>query len=311
MRFANEVAHDIDDPETHGSVWQRMRAFRIVGGDEESRTRTDLRIGALGSGSDYTPFLQHTGVPSLSIGFGGEDAGGVYHSIYDDFYWYTHFSDTAFVYGRALAQTVGTMVMRLADADVLPQEFGDLGETVNGYVTELKALRETIAKQVTSTNLSLSEGVFAAANDPRRPELPPKFDSVPPFLNFAPLDNAAAELTAAASRFEKAYAPAIAGGIAAPALQQLNDLLRQTDQALLLPEGLPRRPWYAHALYAPGFYTGYGVKTMPGAREAMEQHQWKEADTEIGRIASALMREAELIDRATALLDRRDIRPLP
>ncbi len=311
MRFANEVAHDIDDPETHGSVWQRMRAFRIVGGEEESRTRTDLPIGALGSGSDFTPFLQHAGVPTLSVGFGGEDGGGIYHSIYDDFYWYTHFSDTSFVYGRALAQTVGTMVMRMADADVLPQEFGDLGETVNGYVTELKALRETIAKQITGTNLSIRDGVYAATNDPRHPALPPKLDSVPPFLNFAPLDNAAAQLTAAASRFEKAYASAITGGVVVPALNELNDLLRQTDQALLLPEGLPRRPWYAHSLYAPGFYTGYGVKTMPGAREAMEQHNWTEADTEIGRIAAALARETELIDRAAALLERHDSRPVP
>ena len=305
MRFANEVAHDIDDPETHGTVWQRMRAFRIVGGDEESRTRPDLRIGALGSGSDFTPFLQHTGVPTLNIGFGGEDGGGIYHSIYDDFYWYTHFSDTAFVYGRALSQTAGTMVMRMANADMLPQEFGNVGETVGGYVTELKALRDTIAKQIEGSNRSIIEGIYAAVNDPRRPELPPKIDSVPPFLNFAPLDNAAAGLVDAAARFEKAYGPATAARGAAATLAQVNDLLRQTDQALLLPEGLPRRPWYAHALYAPGYYTGYGVKTMPGVREAIEQHSWKEADAEILRIAAALAREIALIDRATALLERR------
>ena len=309
MRFANEVAHDIQDPEAHVPVWNRMRAFKIAGGDQESRTRTDLKIDALGSGSDFTPFLQHTGIPTLDIGFGGEDGGGIYHSIYDDFYWYTHFSDTSFVYGRALAQTAGTMVMRMADADVLPQEFGDLSETVNGYVKELKDLRESIAKKIDETNKSLDEGVFAAANDPRRPSLPPKRDSMPPFLNFAPIDNAAASLKDAASRFEKAYTPAMANGETAAMLSQINTLLRQTDNALLLPGGLPRRPWYEHSLYAPGFYTGYGVKTMPGAREAMEQKNWKEADTELGRIAAALTREADLIRQAAALLERRDIKP--
>jgi N-acetylated-alpha-linked acidic dipeptidase len=312
MRFSNEVAHDIDDPETHMPVWQRMRAFRIVGGDEESRKRNDLKIGALGSGSDYTPFLQHLGIPTLNVGFGGEDGGGIYHSIYDSFYWYTHFSDTSFVYGRALAQTAGTMIMRMADADVLPQEFGDLSETVTGYVTELKALREAVARKITETNLSIAEGVFTAANDPRHPELPPKGDAPAPFLNFAPVDNAASGLNAAASRFEKAYASSMSSGVSAATLSQVTALLRQTDDALLLPEGLPKRPWYEHSLYAPGFYTGYGVKTMPGVREAIEQKDWKQADTEIGRVAAALGRETALILKAADLLERRvDIRPLP
>ena len=303
MRFANEVARDIDDPESHVSVWERMRAFRVIGGDQAARSGGDLRIGALGSGSDYTPFLQHAGVPTLDIGFGGEDGGGIYHSIYDDFYWYTHFSDTAFVYERALSQTAGTMVMRMADADILPQEFGDLSETASGYITEIKALRESIAKEIENINRSLADGFYAETNDPRHPVLPPKADSVPPFLNFTPLDNAAAGLKAAAARFEAAYPSAIAGSLAAGSVAQVNDLLRQTDEALLLPGGLPRRPWYAHSLYAPGYYTGYGVKTMPGAREAIEQHNWKEADAEIGRIAAALQREADLIDRATALIE--------
>ena len=298
MRFANEVAHDIDDPETHTPVWQRMRAFRIVGGDLESRGRSELTIGALGSGSDFTPFLQHAGVPTLNIGFGGEDGGGIYHSIYDDFYWYTHFSDTAFVYGRALAQTAGIMMMRMASADVLPQEFGNLSETVGGYVTELKALRESTAKSIENVRRSIAEGVYAAASDPRRPELGPHPDSLAPFLNFAPLDNASAALKDAAARFEKAYPNAMAVPENAAAVAQLNALLRQTDQALLLPGGLPRRPWYEHSLYAPGFYTGYGVKTMPGPREAIEQGYWPEADREIGRIAERLNAVVKLIDQA-------------
>ena len=307
MRFANDAARDIDDPETHTPVWNRMRAFKIVGGEKEARTRSDLQIGALGSGSDFTPFLQHTGVPTLNIGFGGEDGGGIYHSIYDDFYWYTHFSDTAFVFGRALAQTAGTMMMRMASADVLPQEFSNLSETVAGYVDELKALRESIATDIENVRKSVAEGVYAATNDPRRPEQPPKIDSTPPFLNFAPLDNAAAKLKDAALRFEKAYGSDGATGAGATAVMQLNALLRQTDQALLVPGGLPRRPWYEHSLYAPGYYTGYGVKTMPGAREAMEQKNWTEADAQIVKIAGALDRETELLVRAAVLMERRTI----
>jgi N-acetylated-alpha-linked acidic dipeptidase len=312
MRFANEVAHDIDDPETHIPAWKRMRAYRIVEGDQASRTRTDLVIGALGSGSDFTPFLQHAGIPTLDASYGGEDGGGIYHSIYDSFYWYTHFSDTSFVYGRALAQTAGTMVMRMADADVLPQEFGDLSETVQGYVTELKALRESVARKISETNLSIAEGVYTATVDPRRPELPPKPDSAAPVLNFAPLDNASIGLASAATRFEKAYTSSMSAMAAGTTFNQVNTVLRQTDNALLLPDGLPKRPWYEHSLYAPGLYTGYGVKTMPGVREAIEQKNWQQADAEIQRVAGALGRETALINQAAALLERRvDIRPAP
>jgi len=304
MRFANEVAHDVDDPEAHVPVWQRMRASRIIGGDQESRNRADLKIGALGSGSDFTPFLQHAGIPTLSAGFGGEDGGGIYHSIYDSFYWYTHFSDTSFVYGRALAQVAGTMIMRVADADLLPQEFGNLAETVRGYVSELKTLREGIAKKITETNQSITEGVFDATNDPRHPLLPPKTEPAAPFLNFAPLDNASEGLTGAASRFEKAYATSVSSGAGASVFPRVNALLRQSDEVLLLPDGLPKRPWYEHSLYAPGLYTGYGVKTMPGVREAIEQRDWKLADAEMIRAAAALARETELVTRAAELLER-------
>src|SRR6185369_8289950 len=171
----------------------------------EARTRSDLKIGALGSGSDFTPFLQHAGVPTLSAAFGGEDGGGIYHSIYDSFYWYTHFSDTSFVYGKALAQTAGTMVMRVANADLLPEEFGNLAETARGYVKEVKQLRDDSAREIEERNRQIAEGAFAMVNDPRRPTRPPKGDSAAPVLNFAPLDNAATALDQAAARFEKAY----------------------------------------------------------------------------------------------------------
>jgi N-acetylated-alpha-linked acidic dipeptidase len=311
-KFVNGVARDIEDPETKLSVWKRQQARLIRNGDDkvrrDARERGDLRIDALGSGSDYTPFLQHAGVPTLSAGFGGEDNGGIYHSIYDDFYWYSRFSDTSFVYGRALAQTVGTMVLRMANADLLPYEFGNLAETTRTYVGELKELRENVAKQIAERNRQLDEGIFAATADPKKLEHAPKGDAPAPVLNFAPLDNAAEALTRAAGRYEKAYGAAIAGASGASnaaTLARANDIIRQSDQMLLASDGLPKRPWYRHLLYAPGYYTGYGVKTMPGVREAIEQKQWKDADVQIVRIASALDRETELVNRAADVLERK------
>ena len=311
-RFVNEVARDIVDPETNASVGARERASRIVRGNKEARTRSDLRIAALGSGSDFTPFLQHVGVPTLNVGFGGEDDGGIYHSIYDSFYWYTHFSDTSFVYGRALAQAAGTMIMRVAGADLLPEEFGNLSETTRGYIVELKSLRDSTARQIEELNRQLAEGAFAMVNDPRRPTMAPREQAPAPVLNFSPLDNASIALDSAAARFEKAYGALPAGNATAASLAPVNALVRQSDQVLLLPDGLPRRPWYRHSLYAPGYYTGYGVKTMPGVREAIEQKDWKLADAEILRIAAALMRESALITRAASLLEQATgAKPIP
>src|SRR6202171_4957202 len=176
-RFTNDVARDISDPEAKLSVWKRSRLHEIAGAKsaeqrKEIRERTDLRIPALGSGSDYTAFLQHDGVASLNIGFGGEDGGGIYHSIYDDFYWYTHFSDTDFVYGRALAQTGGTAVMRLADAELLPFEFGDFADTIDTYVKELKILSQKMQTDIQERNRQIEEGVFQATDDPKTPLVP-------------------------------------------------------------------------------------------------------------------------------------------
>jgi N-acetylated-alpha-linked acidic dipeptidase len=311
-RFANEVGNEIQDPESNVSVSQRARSARVVGGDSKARDRKDLRIGALGSGSDFTPFLQHAGVPTLNIGFGGEDGGGIYHSIYDSFYWYTHFSDTSFVYGRALAQAAGTMIMRVASADVLPEEFGNMSETSRGYLAEVKTLREKVAKDIDELNQQIAEGAYRVTNDPHNPLKEPKSEAPAVALNFAPLENASDELDRAAAKFEKAYAGVAAGTASAASLAQVNALLRQSDQALLIPEGLPKRPWYQHSLYAPGLYTGYGVKTMPGVREAIEQKDWKQADEQIVKVAAAIMRESELVTKAAVLLEQAtNVKPVP
>jgi N-acetylated-alpha-linked acidic dipeptidase len=304
-KFMNGVSMDVNDPEANVSSWKRIQASRILKGTpevrKEARDREDLRIGALGSGSDYSSFIDHLGVASLNIGYGGEDDGGIYHSIYDDFYWFTHFSDTAFVYGRALAQVGGTTVLRLANADLLPFAFTNLSETVQGYVKDLQSLRDRRAEQITDRNKSIDDGLFKLTSDPRDPVIAPQRQQPAPQLNFAPLLNALDSLTHAASRYDRAYARAVTDGRFASA-KTVNTQLLQAERALTSPEGLKNRPWYVHMLYAPGFYTGYGVKTVPGVREAIEQGQWQDADREIVRAAAALDREATLISGIASTL---------
>jgi N-acetylated-alpha-linked acidic dipeptidase len=304
-KFVNGVALDVEDPESGTSSWKRVQASRIVNGTPESRRdareREDLRIDALGSGSDYSSFLDHLGVASLNIGFGGEDNGGIYHSIYDDFYWYTHFSDTSFVYGRALAQAGGIAVLRLANADLLPFAFTNLGETVQGYVKDLQSLRDKRSEQIVERNKQIEEGLFRFTSDPRDPMTAPQRQLPAPQLNFAPLLNALDSLNHAAARYDRAYNRAVTEGRVANA-KSVNQRLIQAERALTSTEGLKNRPWYVHMLYAPGFYTGYGVKTIPGVREAIEQGQWQDADREIARAAAALEREATLISGVAAAL---------
>jgi len=309
-KFTNEVSKDISDPETKLSAWKRNQLREIANAHsperrQEARQRADLRIAALGSGSDYTAFLQHDGVASVNLGFGGEDGGGIYHSIYDDFYWYTHFSDTDFAYGRALAQTGGTMVMRLADADLLPFEFNDFSDTIQTYIKELKALAQKSREDALERNRELEEGVFTATSDPKEPLSPPPAETVPTYLNFAPLDNAADVLARSAAEYHKAYEHTIANGntaLASASLTEVNQLLIESERKLLTAEGLPNRPWFKHQIYAPGFYTGYAVKTIPAVREAIELKQWKQADDAIVVVGRVLQGEAELISSAASKL---------
>jgi N-acetylated-alpha-linked acidic dipeptidase len=309
-KFSNDVAHDIPDPESKVSAWKRNQLHEIARAKsseqrQEIRQRADLRIPALGSGSDYTAFLQHDGVASLNIGFEGEDGGGIYHSIYDDFYWYTHFSDTDFVYGRALAQTGGTAVLRLADADLLPFEFGDFADTMQTYVKELKTLSQKMHDDIAERNREIEEGVFNATNDPKKPLLPPAVETIPPHLNFAPLDNAVDALTRSAADYRKALEHANANGgavLASASLADVNRLLIESERKLTTPEGLSNRPWFKHQIYAPGFYTGYAAKTMPAVRESIEQKQWKQADDAIVIVGRVLQDEAGLISSAATKL---------
>ncbi len=307
-QFINGVARDIEDPETKMTVWQRAQMKKIAeaksAGDpkevrKELRQRPDLRIEALGSGTDFTAFLDHVGVATLDLGYGGEDDAGIYHSIYDDFYWYTHFSDTDFVYGRALAQTVGTSVMRLADAEVLPFDFTDFADTVGTYVKNLQKLLADKQDEARERNQELDEGLFKATFDPRHPTVAPAREEVPPHLNFAPMQNALDSLTRSAQDYQQALKQASLGDDASAAkLGAVNKDLIETERRLTNADGLPRRPWYKHLLYAPGVYSGYGAKTVPGVREGIELKKYAEADQEIVRVSKALEDESALIESA-------------
>jgi N-acetylated-alpha-linked acidic dipeptidase len=315
-QFINGVARDIEDPETQMSgnkmtVWQRAQLSKIAEAKsaddrKELRQRADLRIDALGSGTDFTAFIDHLGIASLNLGYGGEDEQGIYHSIYDDFYWYTHFSDTDFVYGRALAQTVGTSVMRLADAEVLPFDFVNFADTVEMYRKNLEKLLADKQEEIRERNQELDEGMFKATFDPRRPTVAPVREEVPPHLNFAPMQNAVDSLTRSAKHYQQALSQkqaSLGDDAVAAKLGALNRELMESERRLTNADGLPRRPWYRHLLYAPGVYTGYGVKTVPGVREGIEQKRYAEAESEIVRVAKALEDEAALIESAARELE--------
>ncbi|MEJ2006932.1 MAG: M28 family metallopeptidase [Acidobacteriota bacterium] len=312
QKFVNGVARDIQDPEKNISVWQRDWDLRIRRAKTPSerkliRENPDLKIGALGSGSDYSVFLDHLGIASLSLEYGGESpAGGIYHSIYDDFYWYTHFDDTHFVYERALAQTVGTAVMRLADADILPLDYTEFAGTVGSYVDQLKNLLKNEKSSSTELDKEIREGVFAATSDPEKTYVPPKPKAVPPDLDFGPLDSGVAVLKRSAAHYQRALKAAESHGgvaLAHDSLTRVNHEIIESERKLMTPEGLPGRPWYRHELYAPGLYTGYGVKTLPSVREAIEQRQWSQARQQIALVGKVLEDEARAIDSAAADLE--------
>jgi N-acetylated-alpha-linked acidic dipeptidase len=318
QRLANDVSQSVKDPETGVSVGARLRAKMLVDGYEKGASERekkdaktaagggDLAIGALGSGSDFTPFLQHLGIASLAIEYGEEDdQGGVYHSVYDSFDHYVRFGDPGFAYGITEAQTVGHTVLRVADADVLPMQFGSFADTVDGYVTELHELADHKRKAAEELGRLLDQNAFALASDPTRPLLAPERDPEVPFLDFVALDNVVVKLKKSSKAYDERYARLMTGSsrLSAEHSRQLNELLRGMEAALMgAGQGLPGRDWYKHLIYAPGLYTGYGVKTIPGVREAIEQNHWDEANQYVALTAGALAAYCDRLDKAAAVL---------
>jgi N-acetylated-alpha-linked acidic dipeptidase len=307
-KFINEVARDVTDPQKKVSVLERARAQLLINGSEDEKrnagTRADLRIEALGSGSDYTPFIQHIGIAALNLGYGGEDNGGSYHSIYDSFDHYTRFGDPGFDYGLALAQTAGRAVLRYANADVLPLSFSNLSETVGTYLGEVTKLADTMREETTQKNRFVNDKIFEVAADPTEPYVVPKLEEPVPFINFAPLQNALVRLQESSRNYDSAMNTLVSTGrLPAPeAARSLDEILIRTERLMTRNEGLPRRSWFKHQIYAPGFYTGYGVKTLPAVREAIEQRNWREASEQVVIVARIIEQVAAEIDRATQKL---------
>ncbi|HYT65090.1 MAG TPA: M28 family metallopeptidase [Vicinamibacterales bacterium] len=277
--LVNEVMREIDDPKRAGktlftsSLDHEIEQEKTELGRALLRKRGDKPIAALGSGSDYTAFIDNLQIASLDFGFGGEGGGGVYHSVYDSFYWFTHFSDKDFAYGAALSRTIGTVILRLADADVLPFEFTATARTLRGYVDDIEKARKDIA------------------------DAPP--------LDLGPIRAAIDRLDRAGAAYNKAANGDRATSLPADKLAELNRLLYTSERAFRHDAGLPRRPWFKHLAYAPGFYTGYGVKTLPGIREGIEQKQWDEARAFVPIVAKAIDTLTAQVERAAAIISKR------
>ncbi|HET7921376.1 MAG TPA: transferrin receptor-like dimerization domain-containing protein [Gammaproteobacteria bacterium] len=314
--FIDQVGRGIRDPETGVNVMQRRRARIAVDAHSDNASArerdfakqvaaaADFPIDALGSGSDYSAFLQHLGIATLDMGYGGEDGGGEYHSLYDSFDHYRRFGDPGFKYGVALSQTAGHTVLRFADAPVLPFRYAEFADTVGEYVDQVRKLADSKRAQAVEQDKLLDQGAYRLARDPAKPTLAPPRAGRVPYLDFAPLDNALVKLKASADACDAAFAARVRAGSALDDTQRekLNALLQGMEQALLDARGLPGRSWYKHMIYAPGLYTGYGVKTLPGVREAIEQKQWDTATRYVGIIAHTLDGYSARLDKATAIL---------
>jgi N-acetylated-alpha-linked acidic dipeptidase len=316
QHFVNQVAADVADPQTGAPVGARLRARMAVRAEAQpmdpraaaegrfaADPGRDLPIEALGSGSDYSAFLQHLGLASLDVGFGGEgDAGGVYHSAYDTYEHHSRFVDPGAAYAAALAKVAGRMVIRLADADLPVQHYGDFAATVGGYLDQVKKLADTQRDEARARARMLSSGAYRLADDPTISRGDPAPLAASPSLDFAPMDTAVAKLEAAATTFDRTLAAK--GASLSPAQKRkLNAALRPLEQRLLRDEGLPFRPWYKNVVYAPGRFTGYGAKTLPGIREAIEERRFDDAATYIALTAAALSDYAAGLDAATAVVN--------
>ena len=310
--LADQAASDVADPETKVDVLTRRRAYLQVKGErasgpgaEEAKSLAKLAAGdgplpiqALGSGSDYTPFLQHLGVPSLDVGYGGEgESGGVYHSAYDTHDHYVRFGDPGMKYSATLARTVGRITLRYADAEAPPVDFVALAEAVTGYVQELHTLADHERGETATRDKVIDAGDYRLAADPTKVQLAPERQVEVPALQLAALDQASARLKASAERFQRLYD---SPQLAAASKAQMGRAVQGIDQTLMAPDGLPGRPWYRNLLYAPGLETGYGVKTLPGVREAIEQRRFDEADRYAAITADALNAYAARLDKASA-----------
>ena len=300
-RLVNEVAESVIDPQTQVTVGERQRARRRVQGNAEADSRADLRISPLGSGSDYTPFLQHLGIASLNIGFGGESGGGSYHSAYDSFDYYLRFGDPGFQYGIALAKVAGRLSLRMANADVLPLRMANFADNVRLYAEEVEALVNTLRQETTRHNRLLDTRSWELAEDPTQTFIAPDRKEAVPHISFAPLKNALAALQASSLAYDDRLVKR-AEYLTESQMAAVNQVLLNLERTMSRDDGLPGRDWFKHHIYAPGFFTGYGVKTLPGIREALEARNWEEAERQVVIAAGVLSAVAAAMDQAAMLM---------
>ena len=304
-RFVEEISQEVFDPEIPIPVLDRMKANRLLHGTPEQKKEAKepgLRLEALGSGSDYTPFLQHIGVASLDIRYGLTMAGGSYHSVYDSFDHYSRFMDPNFDYGIALCRTAGRAILRCATADVLPVDYVRFADTIGRYANEVMKLADDMREETAERNRQIAAGVFAAASDPILHYPKPAPRAAVPVIDFSHLRKAVSALTFSSRRLQETLNFVPERKMSAADTARLDHALMEIDRAMIRTEGLPRRPWYKHMIYAPGFYTGYGVKTLPGLREAIEERKWEEAREQVGVVAATLERIAAAMDVAMEML---------
>ena len=291
-----DISKEVIDPQTKVSVFERAKARQIKEATTLLAAQTIVNnkifeIGAMGSGSDYSPFIQHAGIPALNIGFGGEDNGGEYHSIYDSYDNYVRFKDPSFEYGVALGKTAGRAALRLANENILPFNLMNFHKKINKYLVEVMDLLKQTKDKAQLHNLNLQQKTAELANDPNLKLTTPKnIENTVPYLNFSALQNALDNLEKSIIEFNKNKE-----NISAEKLLTYNTKLYKAEQQLLSINGLPKRSWYKHLIYAPGFYTGYGVKTLPGIREAIEQKDWKEAQEQIEELTKVIVQLSNFV----------------
>jgi N-acetylated-alpha-linked acidic dipeptidase len=273
--LVRDATREVQDPRSSRSVYDLWRERAAHSKDEpsgtarsEAKTETsgETPLSALGAGSDFCPFLDHAGIPSMDVGFGGDY--GVYHALYDDFYWMKHFGDPTFEYHAALARIIGTIALRLDEADVLPYDY-------SAYASEIARAASELAGRASQPG---ADAASAKA-----------------------VTDASEELTASASRAARALQSLGASPLAAAKQAPLNRALASFEQSLLSPEGLTGRPWYKHTIYAPGSYAGYAAEIMPGPNEALDRKDSVVFRHEAEALASALRRAAASLDNVARL----------
>lgn len=311
QHFIDSVARDVTDPESGVSLYERNRA-RILSASidnpasvdatalKAARADRDLPVSALGSGSDYSAFVEHLGIASINLGFGGEDfSGGVYHSAYDTIHHFMTFDDPGLLYGAALSKVVGRLVMRAADGERFPARYSDFAATVATYIDQLKTLN--VDQRAADRRLAdvTADGAFKASSDINDPTVAPPPETATPLIDLMPLEEASDHLQRASIAADAILARADA--LPAATRARIDTSLMSIDQTLLDPQGLPGRPWYHNLIYAPGTLTGYGSKTLPGVREGIEQRHFDDARAYVSRTAAVLNGYADRLDAAVRL----------